>query len=72
MEILKQKLEIVAQHNLTPVNVQVLASSAISDAEEIADFIHSGQLMLEDSDASSSETTSERGKPKRKRKPKGK
>jgi len=72
LEILKQKLEIVAQHNLTPVNVQVLASSAISDAEEIADFIHSGQLMLEDSDSTSSETTSERRKPKRKRKPKGK
>jgi hypothetical protein len=69
LEILKQKLEIMAQHNLTPVHVQMLASSTISEAEEVAGFIQDGHLLLEGSACPPSETSNESRGQRRKRKP---
>lgn len=71
LEILKQKLDIIAQHNLGAIHIQTIAASVLPDAEEIADYFHDGHLLLENSNKSPSEAPTERRKPKRKRKPPG-
>jgi hypothetical protein len=67
LEILKQKLDIISQHNLSPLHIQIIATSAIRDAEEVAELLQDGHLQLEDSDSTPSEKQGGTKKAKRKR-----
>jgi hypothetical protein len=69
LEILKQKIDILSHYSLNPPHVQVLAESAISDAEEVADFVEEGQLLLEHSERGPTQASNEPRQPRRKRKP---
>jgi hypothetical protein len=50
LEILKQKIEIIGDRNLSIQQVQVLAMSAVSDAEEVGRLINDGHLLIEGED----------------------
>jgi hypothetical protein len=71
IEILKQRIDIVAQQNLNPNHVQILAESAISDTEEVAGLIEDGHLLLEDSDCGPPNCSNMPRKQKRRPKPHG-
>jgi hypothetical protein len=69
LEILKQKLDIISQHNLSPLHIQIIAKSAILDVEEVARVMHDGHLQLEASDSAPSKEGRARKKTMKKSKP---
>jgi len=72
LEILKQKLELVAQNNLNPVQIQLIAQAVLSEVEEVREVISDGHLFLDDSNGPMSESNSKDRKPMRRRKRAGK
>lgn len=72
LEILKQKLDIAAQHNLSPMHVQIIAESTLPEAEEVAEIMGTGHLLLEDSNHTQNDSATAQRAPKRKRKPRRK
>lgn len=72
LEILKQKLEIVAQNNLNPVQIQIIAQAVLSEVEEVREVISDGHLFLDDSNGPMSESNNKDRKPMRRRKRAGK
>lgn len=72
LEILKQKLDIVAQGNLSPIQIQIIAQAALPDVEEVSEIISDGQLFLADSNGPKPECSNDDRKSKRRRKRRGK
>ena len=70
LELLREKLAIASNHNLSPQQIYVLATKTMEHQQYIEDVISEGWLALEgkESDATNTDSLQKRRRPRRKRK----